>query len=60
MEAERVSNEEEKRKDIRQLYEIYETLSENSKIMMMTYSTALRDKEMVDQQHNVNADVGGE
>lgn len=41
---------EERRKDIERLYSIYEKLSETGKIMMMTYSTAISDKELADRQ----------
>ena len=56
MEAGRVSmnTEAEKKKDIERLNAIYERLSEKGRIMMLTYSTAISDKEMADQQEDEN------
>lgn len=41
---------EEKHRDIEKLNAIYEKLSETGRIMMLTYSTAISDKEMADRQ----------
>lgn len=45
---ERVESMDAIKKDIERLNAIYERLSESGRIMMLAYSTGLRDKEMVE------------